>query len=173
MSNINPYASPEGGYEALPPQPRSKIAGLDKRFLGALIDGVAGLVLVGPGYFMLIAGSAAAEAHGGELPPSAIMGLGLLLLGSIALLGIQIYLLATSSQTVGKYVMKTQIVDYQTRQPADFVHSFVLRAFVNGLIGAIPCVGPIYSIVDILFIFGQDYRCLHDKLANTCVVDIS
>lgn len=64
-------------------------------------------------------------------------------------------------------------VDINTGMPADFVHCFLLRLFVNGLIAAIPCVGLIYSIVDICFIFREDRRCIHDLLAQTCVVDIS
>ena len=69
--------------------------------------------------------------------------------------------------------MKTQILDYETNEPAGFVKSFLLRMLVNRLIGGIPCVGPIYTIVDILFIFGEERRCLHDQLAGTYVVDIS
>lgn len=53
------------------------------------------------------------------------------------------------------------------------VHAFVLRSFVNGLIGAIPCIGSIYALVDIVFIFREDRRCLHDLLASTVVVDIA
>ncbi len=39
--------------------------------------------------------------------------------------------------------------------------------------GAIPFVGAIYAIVDILMIFGEEHRCMHDMIATTCVVDIS
>jgi uncharacterized RDD family membrane protein YckC len=95
------------------------------------------------------------------------------MLGVLALLIIQLVLLAKRSQTLGKYVMKTQIMDFQTHQPANFVKSFLMRALVNGLIGAIPLVGPIYSLVDIFFIFRQDRRCIHDLMAGTYVADIS
>ena len=44
---------------------------------------------------------------------------------------------------------------------------------LNGLISAIPCIGSIYAIVDICFILREDRRCVHDLLAQTCVVDIS
>lgn len=100
-------------------------------------------------------------------------GFALIAVGGLALLACQLYLLATRSQSVGKYLMKTQIVDFATGQPASFVNAFLLRAFVNGLIGAVPCVGGIYSIVDICFIFREDRRCIHDLLAKTQVVDIS
>ncbi|MGE0610502.1 MAG: RDD family protein [Pirellulales bacterium] len=176
MSNeFNPYGSP-AGHQPMPgftsAAPNYRLADLGKRFLGALVDGLAGMVFVIPGYGMMIAGAAAAE-QGGE--PGALMfiGMGILVLGSLALMGLQIYLLATRSQTVGKYIMKTQIVDYQTGLPADFVKSFLMRALVNGLICGIPCVGSIYAIVDICYIFSAEHRCLHDLLAGTVVVDIS
>jgi uncharacterized RDD family membrane protein YckC len=40
------------------------------------------------------------------------------------------------------------------------------------LLGAIPYVGWLVSLVDPLLIFGKDRRCLHDLIADTIVVDI-
>ena len=96
-----------------------------------------------------------------------------MLLGGLALLATQIYLLATRSQTIGKYFLKTQIVDFNTGVRADFVQCFLLRTLLNGIIGAVTCIGAIYGIVDICFIFREDKRCIHDLLAKTCVIDIS
>lgn len=101
-----------------------------------------------------------------------LMGMLLMVLGGIVILGINIYLLSTRSQSIGKIVMKTQIADFNTRQPANFVSAFVLRGFVNWLIGLIPCVGGFYALADILFVFSDDHRCLHDRIANTIVLDI-
>jgi uncharacterized RDD family membrane protein YckC len=170
---VNPYASPTmaAGYSA-PAQPQRRLADLVKRFLGALVDGVVGFVFVIPGYVLMGLGGAFSDKQNNP-SPLIIVGALLLLVGVVALLVTQIYLLATRSQTIGKYVMKTQIVDYVTGQPATFVQSFVLRMLVNGLISALPCVGSIYALVDILFIFGDEHRCLHDKIANTIVVDVS
>ena len=148
-----------------------RTADLGKRFLGALIDGVASIVFVGPGYGLIIAGGS------GEGPdkesPLLIAGVAVLVLGILALLAMQLYLVATRSQSIGKYLVKTQIHDCETNAPASFVKCFLLRGVVNGLIGAIPCIGGIYSLADILFIFGEEHRCLHDRIAGTCVVDIS
>ena len=171
MSNSgNPYESPSQTVDPVVMGGNAlRLADLGKRFLGALVDGLVGLILVGPGYVLMLLGQS------GGSQPGALFYVGVLLLmvGSLAAMVIQIYLLYTRSQTIGKYVMKTQIVDYQTGQRADLVHAFVLRLFVNGLIGAIPCIGLIYTITDICFIFRQDRRCIHDLLASTVVVDIS
>jgi uncharacterized RDD family membrane protein YckC len=106
-------------------------------------------------------------------PIVSMLGLIIIIIGGLITLILQIYLLATRSQTVGKYIMKTQIVDFETGQPADFVKAAVLRILVNSIICSIPCVGAIYSLVDIFFIFREDRRCIHDLLAGTTVIDIS
>jgi hypothetical protein len=45
-----------------------------------------------------------------------------------------------------------------------------MRSILPGLIGGIPGVGPIFRIVDILFIFREDQRCIHDLMAGTTVI---
>ncbi len=146
-------------------------ADLGKRFLGSLADGFVGLVFLLPGFVLVMAGGG--EEGLDRESPLAIAGVVLCVVGLLALLGVQIYLLATRSQSIGKYLVKTQIYDYETDAPASFVKCFVMRAIVNGIIGAIPCIGGIYSLADILFIFGEEHRCLHDQIAGTYVVDIS
>ncbi len=51
--------------------------------------------------------------------------------------------------------------------------TLLLRAIVNGMIGMVPYVGGIYGLIDSLFIFREDRRCVHDLIAGTKVVDIS
>jgi uncharacterized RDD family membrane protein YckC len=50
--------------------------------------------------------------------------------------------------------------------PVSLGRIFLLRNVVNGLLGFI----PLYSLVDVLFIFGERRQCLHDRLADTIVV---
>lgn len=148
-------------------------ADLGKRFLGSLADGLASLVLMAPGGILLMMAS---EGDDGPNPdsPLTIAGFVVFGIGLLALIGLQVYLLATRSQSIGKYLLKTQIYDYETNAPASFAKCFLLRGLVNSLICAIPCcIGYLYSLVDILFIFGEEHRCLHDQIAGTYVVDIS
>ena len=165
----NPYAVSSNAGSFQPLGDGLRMAGLDKRFLGALVDGLLGMVLVLPGYVMMIIG----ENTSGEMNAIGIVGLLIIIVGWLTLIGLQIFFLATRSQTVGKMVMKTQIIDVTTNQPAGFMKSFVMRSLVNGLISSVPCIGAIYSIVDICFIFREDRRCLHDLIASTIVLDIS
>lgn len=147
----------------------AELAGLGKRFLGAFVDGLAGMLLIVPGYVIMIAGAVNQDRRGEPKPEAILLGLGLLVLGFFVLIGIQVYLLATRSQSIGKLLLGTQIMDYETDEPAGFVKTFLLRMLVNGFLGVI----PLYGLIDILFIFGEEHRCIHDQLAGTYVADIS
>jgi hypothetical protein len=54
--------------------------------------------------------------------------------------------------------------------PGGFFTNVVLRDWIIGLIGLLPLVGWIVKTVDILFIFRNDRRCIHDMIANTMVI---
>jgi uncharacterized RDD family membrane protein YckC/predicted RNA-binding Zn-ribbon protein involved in translation (DUF1610 family) len=150
---------------------RYPTADLGKRFLAVLADGLATFLFIAPGVGLMLAGGGPDELEQGS--PVAIAGLVLFLLGGLALVIVHLYLLINRSQSIGKYFMNIQIFDYETDTPASFTKTFLLRGVVNGLIGYIPCVGWIYFLIDPLFIFGDEHRCLHDQLAGTYVVDIS
>ncbi len=51
-----------------------------------------------------------------------------------------------------------------------FSHAWVLRSLVPGLIAAIPRLGALFVLADVLSIFGEERRCLHDYIAGTKVV---
>jgi uncharacterized RDD family membrane protein YckC len=79
---------------------------------------------------------------------------------------VQVVLLTRSGQTVGKRLVGIRIVNKDTGQNGGFVPNVLLRGLVNGLLNVI----PLYGLVDALFIFREDRRCLHDLIANTIVV---
>lgn len=91
----------------------------------------------------------------------------LMLLGLAALAAYQIYLLSTEGQTIGKRVMNIRIVKADTGDNGGFVTNVLVRGILNGILGFI----PLYGLVDILFIFRDDRRCVHDMIAGTKVVD--
>jgi hypothetical protein len=63
-----------------------------------------------------------------------------------------------------------RIVDQDDGGNCGFLRTVVLRQFVPGLIAAVPLVGPLFALVDGLCIFGEQRRCLHDRIAGTKVV---
>ena len=89
------------------------------------------------------------------------------------LLPIIIYaiMVTKSGQTFGKKICGIRIVDATTHQLPGFVNGVLVRAWAIVFIGAIPAVGPIFSLVNLLMIFGEDRQCLHDKFAGTIVVE--
>ena len=46
----------------------------------------------------------------------------------------------------------------------------LLRMVPMSIVAYIPFVGGLLNLVDILFIFGRDRRCIHDLIADTIVV---
>ena len=162
---ISPFSPPkanlEGGAAGGADQ---TLAPRGTRLLAVLLDG---LVFTPVMVFLWIGAFMNASASRGAGEPSALAGIlaglgGLLLL---AMLVFQIYLLSAKGQTLGKRWMKIRIVKMDGSNPG-FVGAVLMRAFVNGLLGML----PFYGLVDILFIFNDDQRCLHDKIAGTRVV---
>ena len=77
--------------------------------------------------------------------------------------------LANHGQTIGKRIMKVQIVDMEGKQ-VGFLKLYSLRYLAFSLITQIPVAGGLLALVNVLFIFGKPRRCLHDFLTGTQVV---
>lgn len=147
-------------------------AGPDRRLIGALLDTFLVAPFGLPGFILIGVAGGFNENQDDTNAGLALVGVSLIVLGLLTWAGLQIYLLATRSQSIGKYLLGMQILDYETKQPASFVKCAVLRGFVNGLISQIPCIGHTYGFVDACFVFSAEHRCLHDQLAGTCVVNL-
>jgi len=93
----------------------------------------------------------------------------------IAALGISIFiiinfkLLVNNGQTIGKKVLDIKIVDLEGNVPSLKKHLFK-RYAIYFLPGQIPFGGQFFSLINILFIFGKEKRCIHDLVAETKVV---
>jgi len=86
--------------------------------------------------------------------------------------GLSIYnlvLLHRSGQTIAKRWMNIRIVRADGSR-AGLGRIFALRMVVPGVISAIPVLGGIFTLADALCIFAQDRRTLHDRIADTIVV---
>ena len=139
------------------------------RLGAAILDGIIGSFFLTPGLVSLfIAGIFSKPQQ--PSTPLVVIGFCAFAFGALILLGIQIYLLSTAGQTMGKKLLGLRIVNYADGTNPGFVKAFLLRSFVNGLIGCVPIVGPLYSLVDLCFIFGVERRCIHDLIAGTVVV---
>jgi len=73
--------------------------------------------------------------------------------------------LQATGQSLGKKFCNIKVVR-SDGSPVTLGRVVWLRNVVNWLISLV----PLYSVIDVLFIFGQTRQCLHDKLADTIVV---
>lgn len=177
MSSNNPYQAPKTSptVAASPGEPVSEhgrpLATRLERFLGALIDGVINAVVLVPlSIFVLvpmIAGMTDGQASVGFQIVLAVVGF---ILGMLVLTLIHGYTLAKSGQTLGKVLMKTQIVFSDTGQILPLPQVIGMRYGVMGILGSIPFVGGIIGLVNALMVFRKNQRCLHDDIAGTEVI---
>ena len=98
---------------------------------------------------------------------STLLGFLSLLVAGVGIPIVQIALLSRDGQTIGKKIVDIRIVSVETGENAGFGTNVVMRAWVNALLGII----PLYAFVDILFIFRDDQRCIHDLIAGTHVME--
>ena len=81
---------------------------------------------------------------------------------------VQVVLLSSHGQTIGKRLMGLRIVRADTGRNGGLVTNVLLRAGVNGLLG----LTIVYFIVDSLFLLFRNRLCLHDYIAGTKVVKV-
>ncbi|MBK7093204.1 MAG: RDD family protein [bacterium] len=86
---------------------------------------------------------------------------------AIILVALQIYFLTRDGQSIGKKILDIRIVMNDSGVNGGFVPNVLLRVFVNTIFALV----PLYGLVDILFIARHDYRCIHDLLAGTVVIE--
>lgn len=150
-------------------EPASELASPWVRLAAALIDGLFYLVV------LIIAAIAAfgfvffVLALAGLETIALALALTLLLISFI----LQMTLLATRGQTIGKIIMKVRVVDSVTGMRPGWARLVLLRTIVNGILASVPFIGGIYWIVDSLFIFSADHRTIHDFIAGTRVDKVS
>lgn len=163
MEQHNPYQRPQAQvYDVVDDLQE---ASRWKRLGGALIDGLIALAVLMP--LMFMGGYFRNFSSGGPGMASQLMwGL----FGLAVVFAIQYLPLKSSGQTWGKKVVGTRIVDLQGEQPSIGVLLGKRYLFSNG-IGLVPFVGGLISLVNVLFVFRSDRRCLHDLVADTRVVE--
>ena len=138
-----------------------------KRLGGIIVDV---LIVVGIHTLILLATNMLKQAYSDQ---STIQEQALyVVLGWAVFLTLNGYLLYTRGQTIGKVVVKTKIVDMGGKIPS-FARLVLLRYLTPMLVGAIPIIGGIFGILNPLFIFGKERRCVHDYMAGTRVVNTS
>jgi uncharacterized RDD family membrane protein YckC len=141
-----------------------------QRLFASIIDSliftpIAVVTIIGGGLSSFI-GSASGTCPAASALPVLLLGVAAI----FALVIFQLVLLSMSGQTIGKKIMAIKIVTSDGEHLPGFFKVVLLRLIVVGLIGSIPFAGWIFNLVDILFIFRDDRRCIHDMIAGTKVI---
>jgi len=87
-------------------------------------------------------------------------------IGWMAVVTVQVYYLTSIGQSIGKRCLDIRIVRLETDENGGFVTNVLVRGVLNGLL----CIIPLYGLIDALFVFRDDRRCIHDLIAKTRVV---
>jgi len=86
---------------------------------------------------------------------------------------VQIILLSTRGQSLGKLILRIAIVDNVDKTPPGFVRAALIRQLpIMAVSVFLPQWGLVYQFIDALPIFGSGRRCIHDRIAGTIVVNV-
>ncbi|HWU53493.1 MAG TPA: RDD family protein [Tahibacter sp.] len=171
MQEHNPYASPTAavaetvGQSAAP----GELAGRGVRLGAALIDAVLLLAILTPLQWFsgFLPDLIDARQHGERLPWSTMVLWATI--GITLFTALQSWPLHRNGQTWGKRLLSIRIVDLDGDRPPLW-RLLVLRYLPMHIVGQVPIVGPLIGLINPMFIFRADQRCLHDLIAGTRVV---
>jgi len=182
------YSPPSSDVNAggLAPGLGAELAGRGTRLTAATLDGLLisvpllPLLAVGIYYGMRIqmevvrAGVGERSAMFSAIGTSELTGwlMGVATLGCLGALGVASYqwsLISRTGQSLGKKWTDIRIERIDGAR-VTFGTGVVLRNWVPKLMGAVPYLGVLFHLIDCLFIFREDRRCLHDHIAGTRVI---
>jgi uncharacterized RDD family membrane protein YckC len=161
------------------------LAGRGTRLFAAILDGslilapLLPILAVGIYYGVTAQMEVAGAGAGAKLARLPFIGASELTLvvasviGFFGFLGVAVYqwiLIGRTGQSLGKKWTGIRI-ERTDGVRITFGTGVVMRNWVPKVMGAIPYLGMMFHLVDCLFIFREDRRCLHDHIAGTRVVE--
>lgn len=158
------YTPPESTLEE--DNGESPLASRWNRLFGAIIDGIISLLVAIP--LMFLFGMWDAIKTGVE--PPFMTTLGSAIVSFILFIAIHGHFLRVNGQTIGKKLVGTKIVGVDNAQ-ADFNTVILKRYLPITAVSVVPIAGQFLPLIDVLFIFRGDKRCVHDLIAGTKVVN--
>jgi len=159
----NPYEAPAA--IVAEPSGSDDLADRGSRLGAAFTDGIIGALLVVPLFFGT---GILGKVQSGQISAAAYL-LGSAVVGFLLFALVQSYPLAKWGQTWGKRALGIRIAHLDGKQPT-LSTLLVKRYLPIQATQAVPLVGNVLVLVDMLFIFRADRRCLHDLIAGTRVI---
>ena len=161
----NPYAPPRARVRDVAPKRVALVPAERSTRLGAaIVDNLIFTALVyGPLLIGTVFAAAFADAGGTEILGVTIVAV----LGGLVLwTWLTIRQLKATGQSLAKKYFNIKVVHSDGSQP-----TLSLLIWKRNVITWLLSLIPLYAIVEVLFIFGENRQCLHDKIADTIVVD--
>jgi len=177
--DFNPYAPGRPENQTATPLSAGDfpLATLWDRFAANFVDAILLILLSMVPYFAMII------AYGVFVDPSYLdatiardskeylMESGFMLVSmSGAFLLLNAYLIAKRGQTIGKYLLKTQMVG-DDGHLVSWERIFLNRYALFWVLSCIPII-QIIGFIDPLAVFGAERKCLHDRVARTKVISL-
>lgn len=165
----NPFEPSPAAPQAPAPQAETGLrdAPVGARVSGALFDSCALTMLLVVPVFTAYGLTKGLDPELGETlrGVSVLSGFGMYL-------ALQGFLVSTQGQSVGKIMARTRIVR-SDGSPVGFFHGVLVRSWVWTMICQFPLIGVFASLGDLITLFGEDHRTLHDRIADTRVVSVA
>jgi uncharacterized RDD family membrane protein YckC len=167
----NPYAAPSAVVDDVPAfsgnDLEARKASRGQRLGAALLDGLIAGLCMAPVIVIGVMASRQGSAAGISATGGIFAVVGLVLL--IALVVYNCILLSRNGQTIGKRTLNIKVVRTDGSQ-VPLSRFILMRWLPVTLLGVIPFIGRFIGLVDSCMIFGADKRCLHDRIADTIVI---
>jgi uncharacterized RDD family membrane protein YckC len=158
--------APMPSFSQMPLYDSSQTAAPGDRVVASIIDGLVWMLCLMPLWLRLLPHLDGAADGAVSLESSIIFAS---ITAGTACLVVQGWMLATRGQSIGKSLMRLRVVlNSDSDEPPGFVAGVIVRWWLTRLLHLIPVV----FLVDFLFLFREDRRCLHDYVAGTRVIAI-
>jgi uncharacterized RDD family membrane protein YckC len=170
LTQPDPFAPPTSNLDPrYVPGDDMPLAGRGTRLGAQLLDGLilTPLVIIGGVIGFVLFG----KKDPAQMQTATLAIGGLMFVCILPLIAYQWYLVSTTGQTLAKKWLKIKIVK-RDGSPVNFVSAVILRQWVLGLANFAGGFGSLVSLIDSLFIFSDDRRTLHDRIAGTKVISV-
>jgi len=131
-----------------------------QRLIASIIDGLIMAIVISPIIFLT-----SSNVNGA---PTYLYTLLLNIVAIIVFFLINWKFLVNDGQTIGKKIMKIKIVKVEGSKIDQ--DTIIKRYGLYFVLGLVPYIGGLLSLINILLIFREDIRCGHDLFANTIVI---
>jgi uncharacterized RDD family membrane protein YckC len=166
VASPNPYAPPRARVHDVAAATAAPVLAERSSRLGAcIVDGIIFAVMVYlPMGIGAVIGTAGVNRDNAAGP--LLLGFGLALIGFIVWAWLTLRQMKATGQSIAKKRFNIKVV-LSDGSPASLGTLIWKRNVLTWVLSFL----PLYSIIEVLFIFGEKRQCLHDRMANTIVVE--